>query len=223
MIQSITLLVQSGLWWSTIPFSYYYTHWHVSRVVYKWWHLADCKLLQFIKQQKNIFVNKCVRVTNFSTEKQQMELVVCHSVYQSQKTVDMLEFVFVLYTFCGDFHFSSTTGLIGVGWSLLKRPKKVFSITFCSFFGQLQLWIAIFFYPNCRIFFEKKRSSSLRSELMILVMSQTMERKNFKLQIFKTPFFLPRLSSQTYKIMKWLFMLPQPLTVTIFNTHPFTI
>ncbi len=53
----------------------------MSTVVYKWWHLADCKLLQFIKQkQKNIFVNKCAHVTIFLAEKQQMALVVCHSV-----------------------------------------------------------------------------------------------------------------------------------------------
>ncbi len=56
------------------------THWHVSRVVYKWWHLADCKLSQFIKQQKIHFVNKRACVTNFLAEKQQMALVVCHSV-----------------------------------------------------------------------------------------------------------------------------------------------
>jgi hypothetical protein len=40
------------------------THWHVSTVFYKWWHLADCKLLQFIIQQKNYFVNKRACVTN---------------------------------------------------------------------------------------------------------------------------------------------------------------
>ncbi len=58
-----------------------YTHWHVSRVVYKWWHLADCNLSQFIKQKKIHFVNKRACVTNFLAEKQQMALVVCHSVY----------------------------------------------------------------------------------------------------------------------------------------------
>ncbi len=59
-----------------------YTHWHMSTVVYKWWHLADCKLLQFIKQQKIHLVNKHARVTIFGAEKQQMALlVVCHSVY----------------------------------------------------------------------------------------------------------------------------------------------
>ncbi len=57
-----------------------YTHWHVSTVVYKWWHLADCKLLQFIKKQKFHFVNKGTRVTIFLAEKQQMTLIVCHSV-----------------------------------------------------------------------------------------------------------------------------------------------
>ncbi len=39
------------------------THWHVSMVVNKWWHLADCKLLQFIKQQKIHLVNKQAHVT----------------------------------------------------------------------------------------------------------------------------------------------------------------
>ena len=57
-----------------------YTHWHVSTPVYEWWHLADCKLSQFIWQQKISFVNKCVNVTSFATENQQMELVVCHSL-----------------------------------------------------------------------------------------------------------------------------------------------
>ncbi len=56
------------------------THWHVSTVVYKWWNLADCKLLQFIKQQKIYLVNKRACVTNFFGRKQQMALVVCHSV-----------------------------------------------------------------------------------------------------------------------------------------------
>ncbi len=28
------------------------THWHVSRIVYKWWHQADCKLLQFTRYIK---------------------------------------------------------------------------------------------------------------------------------------------------------------------------
>ncbi len=51
----------------------------MSTFVYKWWHLADCKLLQFIKQQKNHFVIKHARVTNISAEKLQMALVVCHS------------------------------------------------------------------------------------------------------------------------------------------------
>ncbi len=52
----------------------------VSTVVYKWWHLTDCKLLQFIKQQKINLVHKRASVTNFMAEKQQMALVVCHSV-----------------------------------------------------------------------------------------------------------------------------------------------
>ncbi len=55
-------------------------HWHVSTVVYKWGHLADCKMSQFIKQQKIHFVNKRACVTNVLTEKQQMSLVACHSV-----------------------------------------------------------------------------------------------------------------------------------------------
>ncbi len=56
------------------------THWHMSTVVYKWWHLADCKLFQFIKHQKNYLENKRAGVTNFFAEKQQMVLVVCHYV-----------------------------------------------------------------------------------------------------------------------------------------------
>jgi hypothetical protein len=45
-----------------------YKHWHISTVVYKWWHRADCKLSQFIKQQKIHFVNKHGCVTNFLAE-----------------------------------------------------------------------------------------------------------------------------------------------------------
>ncbi len=75
-----------------------YTHWHVSKVVYKWRHLADCKLLQFIKQQKIYLVNKHACVTNFLAEKQQMALVVCRSVFSSNlwtllKKVSFLETV----------------------------------------------------------------------------------------------------------------------------------
>ncbi len=58
----------------------------MSTVVYKWWHLADCKLLQLIKQQKMHLVNKRASVTNFLSEKQQMALVECHSVYTKQMT-----------------------------------------------------------------------------------------------------------------------------------------
>ncbi len=47
-------------------------------VVYKWGHLADCKLSKFIKQQKIYFCKQRARVTNFLAEKQQMALVVCH-------------------------------------------------------------------------------------------------------------------------------------------------
>jgi hypothetical protein len=55
-------------------------NWHVSTVVYKWWHLEDSKLLQSINQQKIHFVNKRAHFTNILAEKQQMALVVSHSV-----------------------------------------------------------------------------------------------------------------------------------------------
>ncbi len=58
-----------------------YWDWHMSAIVYKWWHLADCKLSQFIKQQKFHFVYKHAYVTNYLAEKQQTALVVCHIVY----------------------------------------------------------------------------------------------------------------------------------------------
>ncbi len=61
-----------------------YTLWHVSTVVYKWWHLANCKLLQFIKQQKIHFVNKHAMSPIFWKKTQQMAMVVCHSVYLFQ-------------------------------------------------------------------------------------------------------------------------------------------
>jgi hypothetical protein len=61
----------------------------MSTVVYKWGHLADCKLLQFIKQQKIHFVNKQAHVTNFLAEKQQMALVVCHSVLKVKNIENM--------------------------------------------------------------------------------------------------------------------------------------
>jgi hypothetical protein len=53
----------------------------MSTVVFKWQYLAESKLIQFIKQQKIHLVNKGARVTNFLAEKQQMALIVCHSVY----------------------------------------------------------------------------------------------------------------------------------------------
>jgi hypothetical protein len=47
-------------------------------------HLDDCKLSQFMKQQKIHFGFEHGRVTNISAEKQQMALVVCHSVLSYQ-------------------------------------------------------------------------------------------------------------------------------------------
>ncbi len=46
-----------------------YTHWHMSTIVYIWWHLDDCKLMQLMKRQKNNSVNKHACVTNILAEK----------------------------------------------------------------------------------------------------------------------------------------------------------
>ncbi len=59
-------------------------HWHLSTtVVYKWWHLADCKVSRFTKQPKINVVNKHAPVTNVSAGKQHMALDVCRSEYLS--------------------------------------------------------------------------------------------------------------------------------------------
>jgi hypothetical protein len=56
----------------------------------------------FIKQQKNHFVNKHARVTNFLTEKQQMTLVACLSVYLSLYLFPIP--VVPLYLYLFDYH-----------------------------------------------------------------------------------------------------------------------
>ncbi len=107
----------------------FYTHWHVSTVVYKWWHLADWKLLQFIKQQKIHFVNKHACVTKVLAEIQQMALVVCHSVF-----LLFLFFIYVSKVFNFSQKYNKFIGSLNTLSSVAINPiyKLLYRLLFCD-------------------------------------------------------------------------------------------